>query len=351
MKLLKVISVVLGVFVIIVAGLGTLGYFITRQDFKHPKEHYTAIGKRVYTAAPTMMIDARFDSLNLSGHGIKIGVLDSGFGGLRQHRWTSHLRVAAYANFVSGDTVGFFNEVSKWEIDHGAYSCACIGGRLEGDTLKGLAWDAEYYLAHADDFDTEPRSEEKCKIEAILWLLSHDVDIITSSVGYTVFDDFDGYTPQMLDGHSSLLSRFVDSILVANPRLIFVQSVGNERDKPWHYNCFPADVREVIAVGAVERDSVTCTNYSSPGWEGTDYVKPDVCAYVQPPRRGTSFTAPVITGLCAALLEHKQMDRQELVSLLHTSGLNATTPNREVGYGLPQTARMSLPLSVTEENL
>lgn len=341
-KLQKAITLVFGVLVVIIVGLMILGYFISRNELKNPREHYTAIGKRVYTAAPTMIIDANFDLQNLSGHGVKIGVLDAGFGGLREYRWTKHLHVAAYANFVSGDTVGFFTSVNKWEIDHGAYSCACIGGRLDGDTLKGLAWNAEYYLAHVDDPDAEPRSEEKYKMEAILWLLSHNVDIITSSVGHTVFDDFNGYTPQMLDGHSSLLSHFVDSILVANPRLIFVQSIGNEGDKPWYYNTFPADVHGVIAVGAVERDSVTRASYSSFGWKEADYVKPDVCAYVQPPRRGTSFTTPVITGLCATLLEYKQMDREELIRLLHASGLNASTPNCEVGYGVPQTSRMPL---------
>lgn len=181
-------------------------------------------------------------------------------------------------------------------------------------------------------------------MNAIHWLLSHNVDIITSSCGYTIFDDFDGYSIQMLDGNSSHISCFVDSVLQANPNLIFVQSMGNEGDELWRYNNFPADVREVISVGAVEEDSLTRANYSSIGWEGTEYIKPDVCAYVQPPRRGTSFSAPSITGLCAALLEHKRMSRKELIHLLHASGLNSSTPNRETGYGMPQTSRISFPI-------
>lgn len=340
-KVQKVVSVTLGILVALIAGLGILGYFIARNEFKNPKEHYTTIGQRVYTLAPAMMIDTRFDSLGLSGRGIKIGVLDVGFGGLRERAWTKDLRVAAYADFIDGDTVGFFNEINGREKDHGAYSCACIGGHMSNDTIKGLAWNAEYYLAETDDFDSEPRMEEIRMMNAIRWLLSHEVDIITSSVGYTVFDDFDGYSAQMLDGHSSRISQFVDSVLQANPRLIFVQSMGNEGDKPWHYNNFPADVHEVIAVGAVDVDSVTRAGYSSFGWEGTEYIKPDVCAYVQPPRRGTSFSAPTITGLCVALLEHERMDRKELIHLLHTSGLNASAPNREIGYGLPQTSRIN----------
>jgi len=118
--------------------------------------------------------------------------------------------------------------------------------------------------------------------------------------------------------------------------------MGNEGDEPWRYSNFPADVREVISVGAIESDSTTRAGYSSIGYGGVDFIKPDVCAYAQPPRRGTSYTAPVIAGLCASLLEYKRMSRNELINLLHTSGLNSSAPNYEIGYGIPQTSRMLL---------
>lgn len=340
----KIILTACGVLLSLVAILCVIGYFVSREHFKNPPEHYVSVGKRVYTAVPAMMIDSAYDSLDLSGRGIKIGVLDTGFGGLRQRSWTKELHIAAYADFIDGYTLGFFDEEPGMERDHGAYSCACIGGYLAGDTIKGLAWNAAYYLAEIDDFDSEPRLEEVRMMNAIRWLLAQNVDVITSSCGYTVFDDFDGYSAQMLDGHSSRISCFVDSILQANPDLIFIQSMGNEGDKPWRYNNFPADVREVITVGAVEKDGMTRAGYSSIGWEGAEYIKPDVCAYVQPPRRGTSFSTPAVAGLCAALLEYERMSRKELVRLLHTSGLNGTAPDREIGYGMPQTSRISWPL-------
>ena len=184
--------------------------------------------------------------------------------------------------------------------------------------------------------------EEDRMMNAIRWLLSQDVDVITSSCGYTIFDDYDGYTVSMLDGHSSRISQFVDSVLQVNSNLIFIQSMGNEGDEPWRYSNFPADVREVISVGAIESDSTTRAGYSSIGYGGVDFIKPDVCAYAQPPRRGTSYTAPVIAGLCASLLEYKRMSRNELINLLHTSGLNSSAPNYEIGYGIPQTSRMLL---------
>ncbi len=223
-KLKTVVKIIGGILLFSIVALSVIGYFLTRNDYSDPPEQYVSIGKRVYTMAPAMMIDASYDSLNLSGRGIKIGVLDTGFGGLWQRSWTKNMNVAAYADFVDGDTTGFFVKESGRGRDHGAYSCACIGGHLSsGDTIKGLAWNAEYYLAEIDDFDTELRIEEDRMMSAINWLLSYGVDVITSSCGYTVFDDYDGYTVSMLDGHTSRISQFVDSVLNANPDLIYIE--------------------------------------------------------------------------------------------------------------------------------
>lgn len=152
-----------------------LGYYIVHYEMnKEPQEEYVCIGQHVYTHAQALMVDSLFDSLNLSGKGIRIGVLDAGFGTFRQRAWTRHLNVAAYADFVDGDT-----------------------------------------------------------------------------------------------------------------------------------------------------------------------LKPDVCAYATPPLEGSSFTTPVITGLCAALLEHRRISRKEMITLLHTSGNNASYLNHETGYGIPQTRTMN----------
>lgn len=106
----KIILIACGILLSLLVILGTVGYFVAREHFKNPPEHYVSVGKRVYTAVPAMMIDSVYDSLNLSGRGIKIGVLDTGFGGLRKRSWTEKLHVAAYADFIDGDTLGFFDE-------------------------------------------------------------------------------------------------------------------------------------------------------------------------------------------------------------------------------------------------
>ena len=214
------------------------------------------------------------------------------------------------------------------------------GDTLPGnDTLRGLAYNAEFYLAKVDIADREPRADEERMMQGIAWLVEQGVDIISSSVAYTVFDDFRDYTPQMLDGKSSRLSRFVDSVLAAHPDLIFVQSAGNKGKEDWKYICFPGDVREVITVGScANADGTIHYSRSSMGREESGYIKPDVVT--EPSPIGTSFSTPTITGLCAALLEWKRMDRKTLIQLLHRSGTKADAPDYKLGYGRPQTEKL-----------
>ena len=134
---------------------------------------------------------------------------------------------------------------------------------------------------------------------AAFWLLGarigveqtqRQVDVVNISLGYTVFDDFDGYTPQMLDGRTALCSRFLDSLLDAHPRMVVVQSAGNEGKNKWRHISFPGDVAEAVTVGAADSEGT-----GRSGKSGTGYyphpVKPDLVVYDSP--NGTSFSTPV----------------------------------------------------------
>lgn len=294
---------------------------------------YTSGYSRVYSHAVGSVMSPGFDSLGLRGRGIRIGVLDAGFGGFRTGRWTRGLRVGACRDFTGGDSTAFFDDPT----DHGTTVCANIGG-FSGDTLCGLACEAIYFLAKTDCADREPRAEELQMIRGIEWLLEQDVDLISSSLGYTVFDDYDGYTPQMLDGRTSVVSRYIDSLLAARPELIFVQSAGNEGDQSWRHISFPGDVRAVITVGESGFDGRERARSSGVGLAGAAFVKPDFALPASPP--GTSFATPVVTGLCAAVLEYRRMNRDSLVALLRASATRADDPDCEVGCGIPQTGRL-----------
>ena len=211
------------------------------------RRSYTSCYAHTYSHAIGQMMGPRFDSLTPRGEGIRIGVVDAGFGGLRDDRFTRRLRVADYLDLTDGDTTGFFRD----DCDHGTRVTRNIGG-FSNDTLLGLACKADYYLVKSDLEHGEPREDERRLCRALAWLAQRQVDVVNISLGYTVFDDFDGYTPQMLDGRTALCSRFLDSLLDAHPRMVVVQSAGNEGKNKWRHISFPGDVAEAVTVGALE---------------------------------------------------------------------------------------------------
>ena len=136
-----------------------------------------------------------------------------------------------------------------------------------------------------------------------------------------------------LDGRTALCSRFLDSLLDAHPHMVVVQSAGNEGKNKWRHISFPGDVAEAVTVGAADSEGT-----GRSGKSGTGYyphpVKPDLVVYDSP--NGTSFSTPVVTGLCAALMGYRPMKRRELIRLLHASGTRSAAPDLETGYGIPQ---------------
>lgn len=152
---------------------------------------WTSDYSRTYSRAVGQTMSRASISLNLSGRGVRIGVLDAGFGASAPSAGRGGCTVAAWRDFTGGDETAFFDDAT----DHGTRVCTNLGGR-SGDTIRGLAWGAEYYLAKTDRAEVEPRAEERQLIRGIEWLLAHDVDVISSSLGYTTFDDFSGIRPR-----------------------------------------------------------------------------------------------------------------------------------------------------------
>ena len=103
---------------------------------------------------------------------------------------------------------------------------------------------------------------------------------------------------------------------------------------------FPAITRDIAVVcdEAVTVGAADSEGTGRSGKSGTGYyphpVKPDLVVYDSP--NGTSFSTPVVTGLCAALMGYRPMKRRELIRLLHASGTRSAAPDLETGYGIPQ---------------
>lgn len=298
-------------------------------------EFYTQDYRYSYARPIGLIMSKEFDSLNLSGKGIQIGVIDAGFGNFKTNEFTKNLNIIAYRDFIDEDTTNFF---SSEESDHGTTVTVSIGGKNSENQVHGLAFQSSFYLAKTDIDDKEPIEDEKRMIKAIEWLISKKVKLINISLGYTVFDDDNSYTNRMLNGKSSLSSKYIDSILNSNQDLIIVVSAGNEGNNSWNHITFPSDVKDVITVGSTDFDGLTRYKSSGKGVDYVDYIKPEIATYPVP--TGNSNTAPVITGLVACLLENKFVDRKVMKNLIIESASNSKYPNKEIGYGVPKTNKI-----------
>jgi subtilisin family serine protease len=301
--------------------------------------HYTDGYQYKYRRPIGLIMSHELGRLSLTGEGVKIGVIDAGYGGFLTDKYTKNLKVKDYKDFIDHDTTDFFTDK---EHSHGTKVTSSIGGK-NGEYVHGLAFEATYFLAKTEDVSSELAAEEKRLIDAVDWLVSKNVDIINISIAYTVFDDTEYYSKTDLDGKTALSSKHIDSVLLANPDLIITASAGNKGNKEWTNIMFPSDVKEVITVGSTDFEGQNRWKSSGIGPENLGYIKPDVVTYPIP--SGNSHTAPVIAGLSALIKEkYPNLERTDFIEALHMSGSNAKQPNLEIGYGIPQSKELLMNL-------
>ena len=291
-----------------------------------------------YTQLAMMNVPPLHDA-GWDGSGVRICLLDSGFD-TRDHEVFQRINIVGQWDFVDGD------EDASDGI-HGMWVLSVIGGYKEG-ALIGPAYGAEYLLARTEDISSETPVEEDYWIAGVEWADSMGADVVSSSVGYNIWDEGTGesYTYEDLDGNTARITIAAD--LAAERGITVINAVGNEGDIAWHYALFPADGEQVIAVGSVNLDG-SPTPFSSRGPTADGRIKPDVAApgvdirvasfdgpnpiYVS--FRGTSFSAPLTAGVAALLLQaHPEWGPMEVREALRRSGSHALNPNNAVGWGL-----------------
>ncbi len=294
----------------------------------------------------------RLHQAGLTGKGVMIALFDSGFD-IDQPAFDSMSIVAAY-DFINDDTS--INEPGCQDpFDpapqnrHGTMVLSVIGG-LVPDALIGVAPRADFVLAKTEITcdGTEIKVEEDNWIAAAEWADSIGVDIITSSLGYTVFQDSGSYTHDDLNGNTARITIAAD--MAASKNILVCNSAGNYRQLPWGRISFPADGDSVLAVGAVQSDS-TLAPFSSPGPTADGRVKPDIVTLgvavytatntgVYQFASGTSFAAPLVAGGAALALEHDgTLTAAELRDLIRRCGSLSSRPDNDFGYGLYDATR------------
>ncbi|RKX29236.1 MAG: hypothetical protein DRP47_02235 [Candidatus Zixiibacteriota bacterium] len=283
----------------------------------------------------------------LTGRGVRIAMFDTGFN--PDHEAFDSASVVNTWDFVNNDP--YVNEpdceeepASTWQTNHGTITWGVIAAQLPGE-LIGVAPEADFLLAQTEITcdGTEIKREEDNWILAAEWADSNGADIISSSLGYFIFDDDGSYEFSDLDGDTPLITRAAD--IAASKNILVVNAAGNMRNHSWGHILTPADGDSVIAVGAVKADS-TLADFSSPGPTADGRIKPDITTFGVgvltvshlgglATASGTSLSTPLVAGSVALALQHDpSLTADELRTLIRQSGDRVLTPDNDFGYGL-----------------
>jgi hypothetical protein len=187
--------------------------------------------------------------------------------------------------------------------------------------------------------------EEFNWLNAAEWADSIGVDIISSSLGYSIgFTYGEDYKYEQLDGKTTIISQAAS--IAARKGILVVNSAGNEGNSRWKYFISPADADSILAVGAVDGYE-KYSSYSSQGPRIDGLIRPDISAMGTQALtimtdgslktgNGTSFACPMISGMSACIWQANENAKNiELISSIKKYGSLAEFPNNYVGWGIP----------------
>ncbi len=289
-------------------------------------------------------------SKGINGEGIVIGLLDSGFR-WKIHQALSARKVIAEYDFVFNDSVTANQAEDIGEQDsHGTNVFSIIGGFKEGRII-GPAYGAAFILAKTEDERSETHIEEDNYARALIWMDSMGVDVTSSSLGYSEFDNTtSSYTYMDMDGKSTIVTKAAE--LAFQRGILTITAAGNEGNQKWHYIVAPADGFNTIAVGAVDNSNLV-VGFSSRGPSYDGRIKPDIVAqganvyHANPDDSaaygagaGTSYATPLAAGAAALLLSaYPYLTNVQARDILLKTADSYYTPDNNRGYGLVSASR------------
>lgn len=275
------------------------------------------------------------------GQGITMAIIDAGFYNVNTLAAFDSVRTQILGIYdMTDDTDSITGETGS----HGVKCFSTIAAITPN--YIGTATAANYYLIRSEEIYTESLKELDNWVAAIELADSLGVDIASTSLGYSMFDDerFD-FSYQDIDGKSN---RATQAARIATRKgMLVVIAAGNEGNKDWHYISVPADADSILTVGAVDSNG-NIAAFSSWGPTADGRVKPEVCAtgyqtaLLNPTdnsltnSNGTSFACPIIAGMAAclwsALPDATNMEiRERIIESAHRYHF----PHDQYGYGIP----------------
>ena len=272
------------------------------------------------------------------GEGMTIAIIDGGFHNADIIPMLQNVKILGTKDFGG-------NEDNVYALErHGLMVLSCIGMN-QPYYMVGTAPGASFYLLRSEDSDTEQLVEEDNWCAALEYADSVGVDLVNSSLGYTLFDNpQDNVEYWEQDGKTHLNSR--SASMAASKGIVVCNSAGNSGNNAWKRIGVPADAEHILAVGALTPKGMN-TNFSSVGNSADGRIKPDVCAQGQncslmgdngnlTVANGTSFASPILCGMVACYWQaHPNLTAKEVIDAIHRLGDRYEHPDNVYGYGLP----------------
>jgi hypothetical protein len=281
-------------------------------------------------------------NIGARGQGMLMAFLDAGFFGYLSNPFFDSTRtrnqILATWDFVQNNTN--VNEDNA----HGMQCFSTVASYIPG-TFVGSCPEANYLLLRTEDAPTEQIIEEYNWALGAEFADSAGVDVISSSLGYTTFDNpAFNHTYADMNGHTTIISQMAD--MAAKKGILVVISAGNGGDDPWKYISAPADADSVLTVGSVN-NSGSISAFSSFGPTSDGRIKPDVVSVGDGTiistvngtignGYGTSFSAPNIAGLSTCLWQlFPEFNNMKIITTLRKASDKLNVPDSQYGYGLP----------------
>lgn len=170
-------------------------------------------------------------------------------------------------------------------------------GSIVTRIIKSFAKAAQVYSAKV--CHDEDSLKETNVFRALKWAREKNVHVINMSLGF----------PYDCDG-TCQLSKYINKI-VRDFGIFVVAAAGNDFNAEGKKVHCPACANEVISVGSLTKDGLDVASFSVPGKPNSDkpniltsgYGRLETLTY-STPFRGTSFSAPVVTGIIGCLVSY-----------------------------------------------
>ncbi len=289
-----------------------------------------------------------------------IAVIDEGFNLVNTLPGFDSLRTTGRI----ADTYNFnLNKADVYNYSsHGTQVLSTMAGILTGDYV-GTAPDASYALYVTENGGSEQPFEMDNLVAAMERADSIGADIITISLGYNSFD-IGGLDASLsltdIDGKSTIAAMGANTATAKG--ILVVASAGNDGGTAWNKILTPGDADSALTCGSVDINK-TLAPTSGKGPNAAGRMKPDVCMLGAPgvvfnnsgttsSVGGTSIATPELAGLAACLWEtNPKATPYQIRKAIRESGHIASSPNNQMGYGVPDFGKASLSLKKVLDTL